>query len=114
MLHLATKQTLRAPKQMDSKMPPESSCAGTNLGTRPPLGQHGTSSYHYLWRRSSHQSRTKPIRSANQLVSNTGFEGGMTRIRHDAQIRFRPSLVQVPSGARRTHYVIASLHDDAR
>src|SRR5262245_59030189 len=38
----------------------------------------------------------------------------MSRIRHDAQVRLGPGLVQVPGAARGAHDVEAALHDDGR
>ena len=40
------------------------------------------------------------------------LEGGVTGVRHDAQVGFRPGAMQLPRGLHGTHDVVTSLHDD--
>src|SRR6267142_325845 len=54
------------------------------------------------------------VRCGDELVNVAGFEGGMSRIRNQAEISLGPYPMQIPGGGCGANHVVASLHDRRR
>ena len=67
-----------------------------------------------LTRRSTAGSPREAIGRRHELVRVAGLERRMSGVRHDAEVGFRPRLVQVPGAAHRADDVVAALHDHRR
>ena len=57
-------------------------------------------------------SSAKAVGGFQQLVHDARLQRRMPRIRHHAQVGFRPGAMQIPGTAHRAHHVVAPLHDD--
>src|SRR5260221_7272670 len=54
------------------------------------------------------------VRRGNEFVNVAGLEGGMSRVRNQAEISLGPYPMQIPRGGRGANHVVASLHDGRR
>ena len=54
------------------------------------------------------------VRRGDEFVNVAGLEGGMSRVRNQAEISLGPYPMQIPRGGRGADHVVASLHDGGR